>query len=349
MTTLGGSMRIQVLGPVGAWHHGVPVDLGPPRQRGLLGLLALAGGRPLPRADLVEALWQCEPPVSAINMIQSHVKRLRRALEPERLRYQSSTVLPAVGDGYALRVPACAVDALVFRDLVSTAVAARREGRTDRAATMLAEAIGLWQGSPLADVALLANHPKVTALSAERNSVLVGYAQARGALGEWGQTLSVLQEATTAQPLDETAHAWLIHAYHVLGRRADAFALYHQIRRRLVDDLGIDPGAELAAVHAGLLRDDNQSTLVAPVLLAGPASGGQENGDAPVAAAPPASQACCLAATHWLLRPRWSLRYPARLASARPPSPCAGRTGWPIVSRTGPCMSTCAATIPAAR
>jgi DNA-binding SARP family transcriptional activator/Tfp pilus assembly protein PilF len=284
-------MRIQVLGPVGAWHHGVPVDLGPPRQRGLLGLLALAGGRPMPRAELVEALWQCEPPVSAINMIQSHVKRLRRALEPERLRYQSSTVLPAVGDGYALRVPAGAVDALVFRDLVSTAVAAQREGRAEPAATMLAEAIGLWQGSPLADVALLADHPKVTALFAERNSVLVGYAQARGALGEWAQTVSVLQEATTAQPLDEAAHAWLIRAYHVLGRRADAFALYHQIRRRLVDDLGIDPGAELAAVHAALLRDDNPSTFVAPALLAGPAPGGQageDDGDTSVAAVPPA-------------------------------------------------------------
>jgi DNA-binding SARP family transcriptional activator len=284
-------MRIQVLGPVGAWHHGVPLDLGPPRQRGLLGLLALVGGRPLPRAELVEALWQYRPPVSAINMIQSYVKRLRRALEPERLRYQSSTVLPAVGDGYALRVPARAIDALVFRDLVSTAVAAQREGRTDRAATMLAEAIGLWQGPPLADVALLANHPKVTALSAERNSVLVGYAQARGALGEWAQTLSVLQEVTTAQPLDEAAHAWLIHAYHVLGRRADAFALYHQIRRRLVDDLGIDPGTELAAVHAALLRDDNPSALVAPVLLAGPASSGhvgEDHGDAPALAARPA-------------------------------------------------------------
>jgi DNA-binding SARP family transcriptional activator len=220
--------------------------------------------------------------VSAINMIQSHVKRLRRALEPDRLRYRSSAVLPVVGDGYALRVPAHAVDALVFRDLVGTAAAAQREGRTDRAATMLAEAIGLWQGPPLADVALLANHPEVTALAAERNSALVGYAQARGALGEWARTLSALQEATTTQPLDEAAHAWLIHAYHVLGRRADAFALYHQIRRRLVDDLGIDPGTELAAVHAALLRDDNPS-LAAPVLIAG----GQvdDNGDAPAPAA----------------------------------------------------------------
>jgi DNA-binding SARP family transcriptional activator/Tfp pilus assembly protein PilF len=277
------------LGPVRAWHHGVPIDLGSPRQRGLLGLLALAGGRALSRAEFVEALWQCRPPVSATNMIQSYVKRLRRILEPERLRYQSSTVLPAVGDGYALQVPRDAVDALVFRDLVSSAVAAQREGRPDRAAAGFAEAIGLWRGSPLADVALLASHPKVTALSGERNSALLGYAQARGAMGEWAETLGVLQEATAAQLLDETVHALLIHAYHVLGRRADAFALYHQIRCRLRDDLGMDPGAELAAVHAVLLGGDSPSAVVTPTLIAGAAAlGGPagDNGDAAVATAP---------------------------------------------------------------
>ena len=145
-------VRIDVLGPVRAWRDEMALDLGPARQRGLLGLLALATGRPVGRADLVDALWPDRPPPSAIGMIHTYVQRLRRVLEPGRAPYRPSTVLPVVGDGYALRVPAGTVDAQRFRALVTAAADAQRAGRPGTAAATFAEALALWAGPPLADV-----------------------------------------------------------------------------------------------------------------------------------------------------------------------------------------------------
>jgi DNA-binding SARP family transcriptional activator len=265
-------MRIQVLGAVRAWRGETQLELGPPRQRGLLGLLALAGGRPVPRDELLDALWEGRPPASAPNMIQSCVKRLRRVLEPDRLRYRSSAVLPLLGDGYALQVPPESIDALVFRNLVSTAAGLHRTGRPGEAASTLAEALGLWQGRALADVSLLARHPKVVGLAAERHAALLRYGTVLIGAGDLAEALPILQEIAGDQPLDEAAHAWLIRAHHGLGRRADAFAVYHAIRRRLADELGVDPGAELAAAHDLLLHSEPPAAATANTATANTAA-----------------------------------------------------------------------------
>ncbi|HKT03791.1 MAG TPA: AfsR/SARP family transcriptional regulator, partial [Rugosimonospora sp.] len=250
----GGGVRIQVLGPVRAWNGDTSIDLGPPAQRGLLGLLALAAGRPLSRDELVDALWKNRPPATATNVIQSYIRRLRRALEPGRPRYRPSALLPTVGNGYALDVPCHVVDALRFRSLVATAAVLQWEGRAERAAALLSEGLGMWQGPPLADVAFLADHPKAVAMTIERGAAQVRYGQALVSAGAWPDALPALQVAAADRPMDEAVHARLIRVYHVLGRRAEAFSTYHEIRRRLADELGVDPGAELSAAHAALLR-----------------------------------------------------------------------------------------------
>ncbi|MET8151563.1 AfsR/SARP family transcriptional regulator [Actinoplanes sp. NPDC049668] len=270
-------MRIQVLGPVRAWLDDVPVELAPAGRRAVLGLLAMAGGQPLSQAELIDALWADRPPQSAANIIQTHVKHLRRMLEPGRTSRSHSARLPRVGDGYALRVSADNLDLLRFRQLLAEAASAQQGGDPRGAADLFAAALAQWQGAPLMDVPLLAGHPKVVALAEERRAALGRYGELMITLGAVSEALPALEEAAAAQPLDEAGQARLIRAYAVAGRRAKAFATFHDTRRRLADELGVDPGPALSAAHADLLREPGD---------AGPAPAARPAPPAPARPAP---------------------------------------------------------------
>jgi DNA-binding SARP family transcriptional activator/Tfp pilus assembly protein PilF len=248
-----GGLRIQVLGRVRGWRDGVELDLGPARRRAVFGLLVLAAGRPVTRGEMIGSLWGEQAPPSAVNVIHTHVKHLRRIVDPQRQPWSASAVLPSVGDGYALNAAADAVDLARFRELNTTAAEALRAGDSRRAAALFDQAMHLWQGTPLADLTFLVDHPKVVALVAERQAALAQYAQAMVDIGAAAEVLPALEEAAVAQPLDEVVHAWLMLAYHAVGRRAKAFEVYATIRARLADELGIDPGPELASAHRAVL------------------------------------------------------------------------------------------------
>ncbi|WP_055612563.1 tetratricopeptide repeat protein [Streptomyces phaeochromogenes] len=250
-------MRIQVLGPVCAWRNGTRLDLGSPQRRAVLALLAVSRGQQLPFFGLADALWGEHPPATASNVVQTHIKHLRHLLEPDRPPRARSALLPRLGDGYALRVPYDAIDLLRFRDLVAGAVTVRRDGRgggQERAAALLADALGLWQQPPLADLPFLSAHPVVVALAEERRGAVAQYGEAMIAAGRSADALPVLEEAAVAQPLDEDAQARLVRAYEAVGRRDQAVAVYRRSRRRLADELGVDPGPALAEAYAALLR-----------------------------------------------------------------------------------------------
>ncbi|MEO3820969.1 tetratricopeptide repeat protein [Plantactinospora sp. B24E8] len=248
-------VRIQVLGPVRVWRHDHELDLGPAGRRAVLGLLVLARGHPLARAELVDALWGDQPPASATNVLQTHVKHLRQRLEPDRRPHAPSRLLPSVGDGYALRVADDEVDLARFRALAGAALAAARKPDPGRVASLSEQALRLWQGGPLADVPVLAGHPKVLALLAERQAAQARYCDAMLEIGAGAEVLPMVEEAATGQPFDEATQARLIRAYQAVGQRAQAFAAYQAVRARLADELGVDPGPVLAAAHAALLTD----------------------------------------------------------------------------------------------
>lgn len=242
-----------MLGSLRVWHDDSELELGPPGRRAVLGLLVLAGGEAVAKHELMDALWGDRPPRSAVNVLQTHVKHLRRLLEPDRPPRTSSEILPHVGDGYAVRWDAVDVDLLRVRRLVAEATDAHRSGDTARAAELLGAALRLWRGRPLADIPFLATHPKVVSLVIERREVLARYGDAMLATGAAADVLVDLTEAAVDQPLDESAQARLIRAYHAVGQRAKAFRTYHEVRDRLVEELGVDPGPELLAAHAALL------------------------------------------------------------------------------------------------
>jgi DNA-binding SARP family transcriptional activator len=246
-------LRIQALGSLRAWRGGAEIDLGPPGRRAVLGLLVLAGGETVTTRELIDALWGDRPPRSALNVVQTHVKHLRRLLEPGRPARTGSAVLPHRGGGYALNHDAVDVDLTRVRRLLADAGG----GDPARVAELLGEALRLWHGPPLADIPFLATQPAVVALVAMRREALARYGDAMIGTGAAADVLSVLAAAAGEQPFDEPAQARLVRAYHAVGQRARAFQVYQEVRDQLVEELGVDPGPELRAAHAALLNDDH--------------------------------------------------------------------------------------------
>ncbi|MFD9702585.1 tetratricopeptide repeat protein [Lentzea sp. NPDC059081] len=254
---------VQVLGPVRAWRDGTALALGPAGRKALFGLLVLAGGKPVTRAELVDALWGERPPLSATNVIHTHVKHLRQVLEPDRGARAPSTLLPAVGDGYALTPPPDGVDVVRFRSLVARAAAVPRDDPR-RAADLLGQALGLWHGRPLADVPALDAHPAVVTLAEERRAALARHAEVMIALGAPRDVLPALVEDAAAHALDEAMHALLIRAHTAAGQRDQAFGTYNLVRRQLAEELGVSPGPDLTAAYLDALEETPADVVAAP-------------------------------------------------------------------------------------
>jgi DNA-binding SARP family transcriptional activator len=250
--------RIQLLGPVRAWSGADEILLGPAAQRAVLALLALRAGSGVSRDELTRALWPYDAPEQATNVIQTYVKHLRHLLEPGRAPRSRSALLPRMGDGYGLQVPAEAVDVLRLRRLVEQAWTARRDGDSSRAARLSAQAVAMWR-PPLADVPLLAEHRWVVALLEDRWAAVDLLADAAAEDGSATEALGAVAEAAQLRPLDEAAQARLIRIYRAVGRRADALSTYDRVRRQLADDLGVDPGPELRELYEAILREEPAS------------------------------------------------------------------------------------------
>ncbi|MEV6302631.1 BTAD domain-containing putative transcriptional regulator [Actinoplanes sp. NPDC051861] len=246
-------LDVQILGRTRVWRDGTEADLGPPGQRALFGLLILAGGQPLTRQAMVEALWPVEAPRAAANILQTYAKRLRRCLEPGRLPRARSAALPAVADGYAFAAEDATVDVLRFRQSVRAARRAERIDDTTGALAAYGLALALWHGPPLADVPLLAAHPGVTALVVEHRQVVARYGELMTAAGRSTEVLAMLAEDAMRHPLDEAAQARLVRACHAAGQRARAFEVYRATRLRLAEELGVDPAPDLVSAYRELL------------------------------------------------------------------------------------------------
>jgi DNA-binding SARP family transcriptional activator len=246
---LGHGLRLSVLGPVTAWRDGIRIGLGPSRQRAVLGLLALTPNVPVPRKTIIDALWGDDVPATAVHLIQVYVNRLRRLLDPGRL-------LTSAGTSYELAAADGQLDLMVFEAHTRRATRAHAAGELGPACEAYARALGTWRAEPLADVEILHAHPAVVALRQRRSDLVVRYAEAATAAGRHEEVLPWLRELAAAEPLNERAHATLMLALAGSGQQAAALALFDDLRRRLDDQLGVRPGAELADAQQRVLRQD---------------------------------------------------------------------------------------------
>lgn len=247
----GRGVRVVLLGPVqGYADDGTPVEVGGVRLRMLLARLALEEGRTVSVDSLVDGLWGEESPAEAANALQALVSRLRRALRG------SATVESASG-GYRLSVRAEDVDVHRFEELAARGRRALAAGRAGEAASLLGTALGLWQGAALADVldAPFAG-PVATRLDDLRTAAAEDRCDAELRLGRYGEVLADLEAAGAERPLSERVAGLRMRALSAAGRQSDALAVYEAIRKRLADELGVDPSAELREIHLVLLRGE---------------------------------------------------------------------------------------------
>ncbi|MGW4482810.1 BTAD domain-containing putative transcriptional regulator [Amycolatopsis sp. NPDC004368] len=244
-------MRIGVLGAVTAWDAvGEPVVVGGPRVRALLAQLALEAGRFVPAERLIDGLYGEQPPDGAANALQSQVSRLRSALK-------SVAPVEFTGAGYRLAVEPDEVDVHRFERLAGDGRRELAAGDATRASDLLGEALALWRGPAFADVTEAPfAATQATRLEELRSDTAGDRVDAEVALGRAAEVLDELRAAVAAAPLRERSRAQLVRALHAAGRSAEALAAFEDARRTLADELGTDPGPELAEAHLAALRNE---------------------------------------------------------------------------------------------
>ncbi|WP_416969867.1 AfsR/SARP family transcriptional regulator [Streptomyces sp. 4F14] len=254
-------MRFEVLGSVKVWRRDVELPLGPPKQRALLALLLLHPGQTVGLSQIVDVLWHGDPPNSAVNVVHRHIGSLRKLLEPGLPPRAPGTLLVRHARGYGIDADATTLDLLRFRDLVARARAAADSGEDGAAAELYTKGLSLWHGEAAQGVPQdIRVHPLFSAVDSEHLAALREGADLMLALGTPVPVLPLLHRAIAQYPLDESLHARLIQALAQTGRQAEAFGLFEEMRLRLKNELGIEPGRELRAAHTGLLRQSSRTT-----------------------------------------------------------------------------------------
>jgi DNA-binding SARP family transcriptional activator len=270
-------LRFAVLGPVQAWRDGHELDLGTPLQRSILAMLLLREGRSVTPGEMIDAIWGEEAPPRALGALRTYVSRLRAVLEPERTPRGRPELLASVGKGYALRLAPDALDLARSERAIAEAETARRARRPSEAAEHLRAALALWAGEPLAGaVGPYAEHQR-DRLVERRMSVVETLMDLDLELGRHAEIVSELMALTADHPLRERLRAQLMLAYYRCGRQADALAVFNETRATLIEELGIEPGPELTALHRRILAADPALTPAPEAVRPGRADGPTES------------------------------------------------------------------------
>ncbi|MFF1703386.1 BTAD domain-containing putative transcriptional regulator [Streptomyces sp. NPDC058252] len=243
------ALRFSVLGPVRAWRGDDPLPAGSPQQRALLAALLLREGRTATAAELIDALWGDEPPSQALAAVRTYASRLRKTLGAE--------VLVSESGGYAIRAPReGALDLAQAQERAADAEKARGAGDLCRARELLREALGLWDGEPLASLPGPYAETQRARLEEWRLQLLESRLDMDLEQGCHAEAVSELTALTAAHPLRERLRELLMLALYRSGRQAEALAVYADTRRLLADELGVDPRAGLKELQHRILQAD---------------------------------------------------------------------------------------------
>jgi DNA-binding SARP family transcriptional activator/tetratricopeptide (TPR) repeat protein len=258
-------MRFRILGHLEVQGPDGWTAISAAKWRSLLACLLVRPGQLVPTESLIFELWGENPPSTANNMVSIYVHRLRK----EVIGDAEGRILVHRAPGYLLRVAPGDVDIQVFEALVSQGRSELAAERADRAAEVLAEALGLWRGELLADVprsaALITHVERSTELWLDATELRIS---ADLACGRAAQLVAELRGLVGDHPLRERLWALLIRALDEAGRRAEAFEAYALARRTIAEELGVEPGSELQRLYAELLAADASSASGSPTAAA---------------------------------------------------------------------------------
>ena len=256
-------MDFRILGPLEVHGDSGPLAIGHGKQRALLALLLLEANRVVSSDRLIDELWGERPPPTVAKALQGHVSALRKLLGPERIVTRAP--------GYELRLEDEELDLRRFERLAARGAAARAAGDPGTARNLLREALALWRGPPLADVAferfVLAEAQRLEEL---RLVALEERIEADLALGRHAELTGELDSLVTAHPYRETLRAQQMLALYRCARQADALECYRSLHRTLVDELGIEPGGRLQELERAILNQDPALELVSAAAAPAP-------------------------------------------------------------------------------
>jgi len=245
-----------MLGPVEIRVDGRPMSLGGSRQRALVARLLLEPNLTVPGERLLEDVWAGEPHVKPLQMA---ITRLRQSLGDCAARLQTRP------GGYELEVRDGEFDSERFARLIDEGSRARAVGDADRASAYASSALSLWRGPPLRDLvgydwavreAERLEELRLSALELRWDAIL--------ALGEGASLIPELQSLAAAHPDRERLRGQLMLAFYRAGRQSEALAVFMETRRFLVEEYGLEPGAELQALHEAILRHEPSLNVDAP-------------------------------------------------------------------------------------
>src|SRR5512142_1352705 len=248
----GDIVEFQLLGAVQVYVAGRPVHPGPPQQRLVVAALAADAGRPVTPEVLIERVWD-EPTAGSRRILHVVLSRIRKLIDEASASGPAPARVVRRAGGYVLDVEPDRVDIHRFRRLAGEA--GRRDLAPDRRVELLRQALAGWQGEPLAGLPGRWAAQTREGWRRLRLDTAIAWAQAEIGVANAAAAIEPITELVAANPFDESLLAVLMQAMAAAGRRADALLEYDRGRRRLADELGIDPGPALRAVHQTILRE----------------------------------------------------------------------------------------------
>ena len=241
-------MEFRILGPLEAVGDGGPVELAGGKQKALLALLLLHAGRVVPVDRLVDDLWGEQVPESAPKMVQIFVSQLRKQLPPR--------LIVTRPPGYQIDLDGHSLDLDAFADLYAEGRRAFAQGQIEQAVGALRAALALWRGAPLAEFEEPFARLEETRLAEQHLACLEERIDADLALGRHALVVAELDALVRRHPLRERLRGQQILALYRSGRHAEALEAFQSFRRKLDDELGIDPPPRLKELERLVLQQD---------------------------------------------------------------------------------------------
>jgi DNA-binding SARP family transcriptional activator len=248
-----------VLGPLLVTVAGTPVAVGTPKQRAVLAMLLINRNRAVGQDSLIDATWDQSPVAAARTSIHSYVSNLRGVLG--KAGVDPYAVLASARPGYRLNVADgdCDLDRFIADKTAGMRAAA--SGKFEQASGHLSAALAEWRGPVLDDLHNFAFvETFATALMEDYMLVQIARAEAEIACGRVHSVIGELEALAAKHPYREPLWAQLITAYYVAERQSDALEAYRRLKTLLAEDLGIDPGPTISALHARILRQEQLDT-----------------------------------------------------------------------------------------
>ncbi len=259
-------LRFEVLGPLRAWRGGTPLKLGPLKRQAVLAALLLRQGAVVSHERLLDAVWGPEPPAGGRKVLPTHVNSLRRALDPEGTRPAESVIRSGKG-WYRFVVEGIRLDTADLDVRSDEALRTVASGDLVTAAGQLSAAVELFRGEPLANLPGPFAQEERQRLEERRRTLRLERLKCMLLLGRFAEALhdlGGLSASSAADRYDEALMSLRLRALYGCGRQAEALKAYEDIRVRLRDELGTDPGEELRRVHEAVLHQDDAFLLRPP-------------------------------------------------------------------------------------